>query len=61
MTADEVEAALGDRIDLIVDGGRAPGGKPSTVVDCTVSPPSLVREGPVSMDLILAVLGEAGR
>ncbi len=61
MTADEVVAALGDRIDLIVDGGRAPGGKPSTVVDCTVSPPSLEREGPVSMDLILAVLGKAGR
>lgn len=61
MTADEVVAALGDRIDLIVDGGRAPGGKPSTVLDCTVSPPSLEREGPVSMDLILAVLGEAGR
>jgi L-threonylcarbamoyladenylate synthase len=61
MTADEVVAALGDRIDLIMDGGRAPGGKPSTVVDCTVSPPSLEREGPVSMDLILAVLGKAGR
>jgi len=61
MTADEVVAALGDRIDLIVDGGRAPGGKPSTVVNCTVSPPSLEREGPVSMDLILAVLGKAGR
>jgi L-threonylcarbamoyladenylate synthase len=60
MTADEVAAALGDRIDLIVDGGRAPGGKPSTVVDCTVSPPTLLREGPVSMDLILAVLGKAG-
>jgi L-threonylcarbamoyladenylate synthase len=61
MSADEVVAALGDRIDLILDGGRAPGGRPSTVVDCTVSPPSLAREGPVSMDLILAVLGRAGR
>jgi len=61
MTADEVAAALGDRIELILDGGRALGGMPSTVVDCTVSPPSLLREGPVSMDLILAVLGSAGR
>jgi L-threonylcarbamoyladenylate synthase len=61
MTADDVAAGLGDRIDLILDGGRLPGGTPSTVVDCTVSPPSLVREGPISMDLILAVLGKAER
>jgi L-threonylcarbamoyladenylate synthase len=56
MTAEEVVAGLGDRIDLILDAGQAPGGRPSTVVDCTVSPPVLVRDGPVSMDLILAVL-----
>lgn len=59
MTADDVAAGLGDAIDLILDGGRSPGGRPSTVVDCTVSPPTLVREGPISMDLILAVLGKA--
>jgi L-threonylcarbamoyladenylate synthase len=61
MTADEVAAGLGDRIGLILDGGRAPGGRPSTIIDCTVSPPALVREGPVSMGLILAVLGNSGR
>jgi L-threonylcarbamoyladenylate synthase len=59
MTADEVASGLGDRIDLILDGGRAPGGRPSTVIDCTVSPPALVREGPVPMALIIAVLGNA--
>lgn len=31
-TADEAFAALGDRVELIIDGGRAPGGVPSTVV-----------------------------
>jgi L-threonylcarbamoyladenylate synthase len=56
MTAEEVVAGLGDRINLILDAGQAPGGRPSTVVDCTVSPPVMVRDGPVSMDLILAVL-----
>jgi len=61
MAAEDVAAGLGDRIDLILDGGRAPGGRPSTVVDCTVSPPALVREGPISMSQILAVLGRPGR
>ncbi len=56
LTADDVVEGLGDRVDLILDGGRAPGGRPSTVVDCTVSPPSLVREGPIPMAAILAVL-----
>ena len=61
MAAEDVAAGLDDRIDLILDGGRAPGGRPSTVVDCTVSPPALVREGPISMSQILAVLGRPGR
>ena len=30
---DEVERALGDRIDLLLDAGRTPGGPPSTIVD----------------------------
>ncbi len=37
--------ALGDRIDLIIDGGPTPGPVASTVVDCTVSPPIVLREG----------------
>jgi len=32
----------------ILDGGRTPGGKPSTVVDCTSSQMVILREGPVS-------------
>src|SRR6185436_8450837 len=34
-TAEEVFAQLGGRIDLIIDGGKTPGGVPSTVIDCT--------------------------
>ena len=34
-TAQEVFAQLSRRIPLILDGGRTPGGFPSTVVDCT--------------------------
>ncbi len=32
-------------IDLLVDGGRTPGGAPSTLLDATVSPPRVLREG----------------
>ncbi len=47
-TAQQVENALGDKLDLIVDGGPAPGGKVSTVLDTTTNPPTLVREGALS-------------
>jgi L-threonylcarbamoyladenylate synthase len=33
------------KVDLIVDGGPTPGGKPSTVIDLTEGKPALVREG----------------
>jgi len=62
-TADEVARALsggggGDgqpRLGLIVDGGRCDG-KPSTVIDCSVSPPRCLREGPVPWESIEAAL-----
>jgi L-threonylcarbamoyladenylate synthase len=55
-TADEVEKFLGDQVDLIVDGGPTPGGKESTVLDVTLSPPLLIREGAVSREEIDTVL-----
>jgi L-threonylcarbamoyladenylate synthase len=55
-TADEVERAFGADVDLIVNGGPTPGGLPTTVVDTTVSPPRLIREGCVSQDVLRAVL-----
>ncbi|MCI4355152.1 MAG: Sua5/YciO/YrdC/YwlC family protein, partial [Thermoplasmata archaeon] len=42
---DVVAAAFSGRIDLLVDGGRTPGEAPSTIVDATVDPPTVVREG----------------
>jgi len=45
LTADEVRQQLGDRIDLIIDGGECPGGKESTVVDITREPPVVLRQG----------------
>ena len=40
-TADHIEAGLGARIDLIVDGGPCPIGVESTVLDLTCAPPRL--------------------
>lgn len=51
-TADEVRLQLGDAVDHVIDGGTGNSATPSTVVDCTVEPPRLVREGAVSRDEI---------
>jgi L-threonylcarbamoyladenylate synthase len=40
-----VRHALGSRVGMILDGGRCPGGIPSTVVDVTVSPAVIRRRG----------------
>ena len=56
-TAQEVYAQLSGRIPLILDGGRTPGGSPSTVVDCTGSQPVILRPGPISQDQLIAALG----
>ncbi len=48
ITAQQVYAQLGGRIELILDGGRTPGGLPSTVVDCTGKEPVILRPGPIS-------------
>ncbi|MBI5098371.1 MAG: threonylcarbamoyl-AMP synthase [Nitrospirae bacterium] len=48
--AEDTEAILkyfGDKIDLIIDAGKAPGGKPSTIIDVTVTPPKVLREGSI--------------
>lgn len=53
-TAADVMAQLAGRIELVLDGGRVPGGVPSTVVDCTAAEPLVLREGPVSAAAIAA-------
>jgi len=57
-TAQEVFAQLNGRIALILDGGKTPGGVPSTLVDCTGSKPVVVREGPIRFDEIMAITGQ---
>jgi L-threonylcarbamoyladenylate synthase len=49
-TAQEVMVAVGEEIGLILNGGRTSGGKGSTVLDVTVNPPAVLRDGIVSRD-----------
>lgn len=56
-TAQEVLAQLGGRVALIIDGGKTPGGVPSTVVDCVGMEARILRAGPISKDEIGAMLG----
>ena len=55
-TAQEVSDQLGGRIALVLDGGRTPGGVPSTLVDCTGSEPAILRKGPVLLEEIRSAL-----
>ena len=51
-TAQEVLAQLDGRIELLLDGGKTPGGVPSTVVDCTNPEARILRQGAISADEI---------
>jgi L-threonylcarbamoyladenylate synthase len=48
LTADEVGHQLGGKIDFIINGGKCPGGKESTVVDVTRNSPVILRQGIIS-------------
>lgn len=45
LTAQEVGQQLGEKIDFIINGGKCPGGKESTVVDVTRESPIILRQG----------------
>jgi len=57
LTAAEVCAQFGDKIDLVIDGGRCPGGIESTVVDVTGETPAVLREGAISREKLKKVCG----
>jgi L-threonylcarbamoyladenylate synthase len=53
---DEVIGYFGNTIAVIVDGGKTPGGKPSTIVDVTDSGLKIVRQGAVPEEEIYGVV-----
>ncbi len=57
LSADDVRGILGDAIDLVIDGGLCKGDRPSTVIDCTINPPKILRLGAVSREEIERLLG----
>jgi len=59
--AEEVKRTLGTMVDLILDGGEAPGGMSSTLLDVTVTPPRILREGAVSSERIRTLVRLADR
>lgn len=49
VTAAQASGYFDGAVDLILDGGPTAGGTGSTVADCTVWPPRLLRQGPVAL------------
>ena len=57
LTAEEVYSQFGDKIDLVIDGGRCPGSRESTIVDVTGEVPKVLREGAISREELKKVCG----
>jgi len=55
-----VMAQLGDRIAIVLDGGPARGGVPSTVVDCSGERPRVLRVGAIGEEALGAALRAGG-
>jgi L-threonylcarbamoyladenylate synthase len=52
----DLDPLIVNQLDLILDAGPLKGGIGSTVIDVTVDPPKILREGAVSVEVILAAL-----
>ena len=52
-----VKGLFEGKVDLIIDAGPAPGGRPSTVVELSGAAPKVLREGAIPRERIEALLG----
>ena len=63
-SAAHVMQEMGDRVDLVIDGGDCEVGIESTIVDLTRNPPAILRPGRIGAqqigDALLAQLGTSG-
>jgi L-threonylcarbamoyladenylate synthase len=57
VTAQEAAGALGESVDLVLDGGPCPGGVPSTVADVSGGELVIVRIGPLDESTLRRVAG----
>ena len=53
---EDLETQIADKLDLILDAGPLSGGIGSTVVDVTIEPPRILREGEISAAEIMTIL-----
>jgi tRNA threonylcarbamoyl adenosine modification protein (Sua5/YciO/YrdC/YwlC family) len=60
LTVDEAEEMLGDSVRVYLDGGKAPGPVPSTIVDCTGEQGRVLRLGAVSLERLDEVVAPLG-
>lgn len=57
-SAKHVAAQLGDKINLILDGGESDVGVESTIIDCTHENPVVVRLGGLGVEKIESIVGK---
>jgi len=57
-TADEAQQQLGERASVLLDGGPRTGSAASTIVDCTVAVPRVLRIGAISLEQLREVVPE---
>jgi L-threonylcarbamoyladenylate synthase len=55
-TADDVIRYFGDALDLIIDCGKTPGGKPSTIVDASGQKIRFLRAGAITIEDVFNAL-----
>jgi L-threonylcarbamoyladenylate synthase len=48
--ASSLRGYFDENIDMIIDSGKAPGGSPSTIIDVTVSPHRILRQGRIIVE-----------
>lgn len=58
LSADEIEEAYGDQLNLILDAGKLALSPPSTVVDVTGEPYRILRRGALSHQQLAAIVGD---
>ncbi|MBI4663559.1 MAG: threonylcarbamoyl-AMP synthase [Verrucomicrobia bacterium] len=57
-TAEHVRKSFGGKLRLVIDGGAAPIGIESTVLDLTAAPPRILRPGMIHAESLASVAGE---
>jgi L-threonylcarbamoyladenylate synthase len=55
-SASDVRNDLGDAVGVVLDGGASAVGVESTIVDCTVEPPMILRHGAITTEMLEVVV-----